>query len=121
MIVLIPIGFAVNEFDCVLAAYMADSYTLYAASAFASLTTIRSTFPATFLLSAHQMYEYLGSNNASSILAGIATVACISPVLLSIYGRQIREMSTFARYSLQIYNENRVDHTSAESLRGGHS
>ena len=117
MIALVPIGFAVNEFDCVLAAYMADSYTLYAASAFASLTILRSTFSATFPLFAHQMYVNLGSNNASSILAGIATVACVSPVLLLIYGRQIREMSKFARYSLQVYNENRVDHTSAESLR----
>ena len=42
MIALVPIEFAVNEFDSVLAAYMADSHTLYTASAFASLTILRS-------------------------------------------------------------------------------
>ena len=96
---------------------MAGSYTLYPASAFASLTILRSTFSATFPLFAHQMCVNLGSNTASSILAGVATVACISPVLLWRYGRRIREMSTFARCSLQVYNDNRVDHTSVVSLR----
>ena len=62
------------------------------------------------------MYVNIESDNALSILAGVATVACISPVSLLRYGRPIRKMSTFAHYSLQAYNENRVDRTLVESL-----
>lgn len=112
MVALVPIGFAANEFDCVLAGYMADSYTLYSASAFASLTILRSSFSATFPLFARQMYTSLGANYASSTLAGIATVACISPIILLRYGRHIRQFSKFARYSLQVYDENRLDRAS---------
>ena len=109
IIALCPIGFAMNEFDSVLAVYMADSYALFAASAFASLTILRSTFSATFPLFARQMYEKVGANYASSILAGVATLACISPIILLRYGKRIRERSKFTRYSLQVYNANRVD------------
>lgn len=86
---------------------MADSHTLYAASAFASLKILPLTFSATFPLFARQMYVILELNNASSILAGVATVACIGPVLLVRYGRPIRKMSTFARSILQANKENR--------------
>lgn len=36
------IGYAVNEFDSVLARYLADSYLSYAASGFAALPFLRS-------------------------------------------------------------------------------
>ena len=71
---------------------MADIYTLYAASAFASLKILPSTFSATFPLFARQMYVILELNNASSKLAGVATVACTGPVLMVRYGRPIRKM-----------------------------
>ena len=108
VLALIPIGFAVNEFDCVLASYMADSYTIYSASAFASLSMMRSLFSATFPLFTKQLYTRLGPNYASSILAGIATIACVNPFIFLKYGKQIRQRSKFAEFSLKVYDENRL-------------
>jgi len=102
MLALIPIGFAINEFDCVLVGYLTDSYTTFASSAFASLSLLRSVFSAVFPLFGRQMYTKLGANYATTILAIIATVACVSPVVLIKYGQRIRQASRFARYSLAI-------------------
>lgn len=113
MLALIPIGFAINEIDCVLAGYLADSYTIFAASAFASLSLVRAVFSAVFPLFARQMYTDLGANYASSILAGVATIACVFPVAFLRYGRQIRRASKFARYSVVVYNANSADGTVA--------
>lgn len=109
MVALIPIGFAFNEIDNVLAGYMSDSYTLYSASAFASLSIVRTLFSATFPLFGRQMYENLSPNYASTIVAALATIACVSPILLLRYGERLRERSKFARYSLKVHNENAVD------------
>lgn len=106
---LVFIGYAINEFDAVLAGYLADSYLGYAASGFAALSFLRSLLSAVFPLFATQMFNELGSNVAASILAAVATVFCIVPPLFSRYGRQIRARSKFARYSLQVYQENGVD------------
>ena len=112
MLGLIAIGFAINEFDCVLVGYLADSYTNFASSAYASLTLLRSIFSAVFPLFAHQMYTSFGANYASSVLAGIATIACVSPIILIRYGAQIRQASKFARYSVAVNIENGLDSTS---------
>lgn len=106
---LIIIGCAVNEFDSVLASYLADSYLGYAASGFAAVQLLRSSMSAAFPLFATYMYNALGANVASSILAALATVFCILPPLFSRYGRRIQGMSKFAKHSLQVYQENRVD------------
>ena len=109
MIGLVFVGFASNEFDCVLAGYMADSYTLFSASAFASLSLTRAIFSATFPLFSTPMVTYLGANDAVRILAAGATVVCIFPMVFLRYGKQIRQSSKFASYSLEVYNQNRVD------------
>lgn len=111
VLALVPVGFAVNEFDAVLAGYMADSYTVYAASAFASLSILRSLASATFPLFARKMYERsggFGPNAATSVLAGAATLACLCPVVFVRYGRKIRQVSRFAQYSLKVHDENAV-------------
>lgn len=50
MLALIPIGFAINEIDRVLAGYLANSYPIFTASAFASLSLLRAVFSAVFPL-----------------------------------------------------------------------
>ena len=115
MLALIPVGFAINEIDCVLAGYLADSYTTFAASAFASLSLLRALFSAVFPLFARQMFTGLGANYAGSVLAAIATVACAIPLVLLRYGRPIRKASKFARYSVLVYNANSADGTVAGS------
>ncbi|KAK2873355.1 hypothetical protein FQN49_002408 [Arthroderma sp. PD_2] len=106
---LVLIGYALNEFDAVLAGYLADSYLSYSASGFAALSLTRSTLSAVFPLFAGRMYEGLGANLATSVLAAVATVFCIIPPLFTRYGPRIRASSKFARYSLQVYQENGVD------------
>ena len=117
---LVAMGFAVNEFDAVLAGYMADSYTIYSASAFASLSILRSLASATFPLFGRSFYESrLRPNGATSVLAGVATVACLCPVLFVRYGRRIRQASKFAKYSLKVHDENEVTATADEEGLGG--
>lgn len=90
---LIPPGYATNEFDTVLAGYLADSYTTYASSAFTSLAFLRAFLSAAFPLFTEQLFNGLGNNVAGSILAGIATLFCIAPVLLVKYGKELRGRS----------------------------
>lgn len=106
---LILIGYAVNEFDSVLAGYLADSYLGYAASGFAAVQLLRSSMSAAFPLFAIDMFDSLGANVASSILAALATFFCIVPPLFNRHGRRIRGLSKFAKHSLQVYQENGVD------------
>lgn len=109
MLSLFLVGYATNEFDCTLAGYIADSYTVFAASAFASIAFLRALCCAVFPLFTHQMYTAITPNVATSILAALATVFCVGPVMLLCYGRKIREMSSFAKYSLEQYKHNEVD------------
>ena len=113
LLTLIPIGFAINDIECVLAGYLADSYTIYAASAFASLSILRSIFSAVFPLFARQMFTKLGPNYALSVLASIATVACLNPIIFLKYGKRIRQASKFARHSLEVHDANLVLGTSS--------
>lgn len=116
MLALVPIGFVINEFDCVLVGYLTDIYTTFASSAYASLSLLRSIASAVFHLFARQLYTAQGANYASTILAAVETIACVSPVLLIRYGKRLRLASKFARYSLEAGNED----SNAGSERGGH-
>ena len=109
MLALVPAGYALNEFLYTLSGYLADSYTIYAASAFAGLLLSRSFVTALVLPFTYPMYVNLGANVATSILASIATVFCIAPFLLIKYGKKIREASKFARFSLAAYRDNQVE------------
>lgn len=115
MLGLVLVGTAANDFDTVLAGYLTDSYMSYAASGFAALAFTRSIVSAGFSLFSRPMFSNLGSNVAVSILAAIATVFCLSPVLLLGYGPQLRAKSPFARYSLDISQANTL---SKDSITG---
>lgn len=106
---LVLIGYAVNEFDSVLAGYLADSYQGYAASGFAAVAVLRSSMSAAFPLFATQLFDGLGANVATSILATSATLFCVLPPLFTKHGRRFRARSAFAKYSLQVYQESGVD------------
>ncbi|KAK8226667.1 MFS multidrug transporter [Phyllosticta capitalensis] len=102
MLALIPVGFATNDLDAVLAGYIADSYEMYAASAFSSLSMLRSILAAVFPLFTGRMFEKIGSNAACSVFAAITTLFCISPLILLRWGKHLRERSKFARYSAEM-------------------
>lgn len=109
MLSLLLVGYATNEFDCTLTGYIADSYTVFASSAFASIAFLRALCCAGFPLFADSMFTALTPNEASSILAACASILCVAPVLLLKYGKKIREMSSFAKYSLEQCRHNEVD------------
>jgi hypothetical protein len=109
MLSLVLVGYATNEFDCTLAGYIADSYTIFAASAFAPTAFLRSLCCATFPLFTRAMYHNLDASVASSVLASIATVFCFAPILFVTHGKRLREKSAFAKISLEAHRLNEVD------------
>lgn len=109
VLALLFIGYALNEIDYVLGGYLADSYLSYAASGLAALSLIRALLSGVLPLVSDPMLEKLGANVAVSLLAAIATLFCLVPPLFSRFGETIRARSKFAKYSLDMYQENSVD------------
>lgn len=73
-----------------------DVYLMFANSAIAANTILRSLAGASFPLFARQMYHKLGVDWASTLL-GFLTAAMIPvPISFYIYGKKIRAMSKFA-------------------------
>ncbi|RFU25011.1 hypothetical protein B7463_g11325, partial [Scytalidium lignicola] len=109
---LVAVGFATNEFVCTLSGYLADTYTVYACSAFAAMSFLRAVLGGIFPLIGTPIYTALGSNWATAVLACIATTFCFTVPLFQTYGKRIRQRSKFAKYSLavnrdtQIYDDN---------------
>ncbi|PWY92312.1 MFS general substrate transporter [Aspergillus heteromorphus CBS 117.55] len=99
------VGYALNEFDTVLYGYLSDSYLSYAASGTAAVQLLRAVLSGSFPLFTRQMFDGLGANVAASVLAALATVFCIVPVLFLLYGERIRSQSRFAKYSLEVQAE----------------
>lgn len=93
---LVPVGYAVNEFDHVLAGYLSDCYDTYTASSFAALALTRSLFCASFPLFGRTLFDELDFNVASTLFAALATVLCIVPPMLLRYGSYLRRKSKFA-------------------------
>ena len=108
MIGLVLVGFATNEFACTLSGYLADSYTIYASSAFAALAFLRAVLAGIFPLFAPRMYSAMGQNRASTVLAAVATCFCGVAVLFMKYGKAVRQKSKFAGHSLMVNKATQV-------------
>ncbi|CAI7568833.1 unnamed protein product [Penicillium bialowiezense] len=92
----IPIGLGILVIFMQGLNYIIDVYMMFANSAIAANTLVRSTVGGAFPLFAAQMYQSLGVAWASSVL-GFITVAMIPiPILFFIYGSKIRAMSKFS-------------------------
>jgi len=76
--------------------YIIDAYLMFAASALAASTVVRSAFGAGFPMFATQMYEKLNPRWASTLLAGIALLMLPIPFILYRYGAFIRRTSRYA-------------------------
>ena len=105
---LVFIGFAVNEIAYTLSGYLADSYTVYAASSFAGLAFVRAIISGLAPLIAYALYK-LPANVATSILSAVATLFCIAPVILYRYGKDLRWKSAFAKYSLEVHKMTQIE------------
>ena len=71
--------------------YLVDAFTLYAASAMAANTVLRSLFGALLPLAGPKMYETLGLGWGNSLLGFISVALAPIPFLFYKYGEKIRE------------------------------
>lgn len=80
-----------NDIQMSTQAYLIDSYTIFAASALAATTILRSVMAAMLPLAAPKMYATMGLGWGNSLLAFLA-MACIPiPLLLIKYGERMRK------------------------------
>ena len=76
--------------------YIIDTYLMYAASAIAANTLMRSAFGAGFPMFATYMYQGLGIGLATTVLGCIAGALVPVPVVFYFYGAKLRARSRFA-------------------------
>ncbi|KAI8938782.1 hypothetical protein NX059_004645 [Plenodomus lindquistii] len=76
--------------------YLVDSYQHQAASALAAKTFLRSFWGAAVVLFTNQMYDRLGYQWASSLIAFIGLACCAIPFVFYFYGARIRARSHYA-------------------------
>ncbi|EON68174.1 hypothetical protein W97_07323 [Coniosporium apollinis CBS 100218] len=76
--------------------FLVDCYPLYAASALAANSFARSSFAAAFPLFGVQMYNKLGDQWATSLLAFLALAMAPFPYIFYRYGKRLRGTSRFA-------------------------
>ncbi|KZZ96798.1 Major facilitator superfamily domain, general substrate transporter [Moelleriella libera RCEF 2490] len=77
--------------------FLVDAYPLYAASALAANAFVRCLFAAAFPLFGVQMYEKLGYQWASSLLAFLTVAMLPFPYIFFRYGKTIRGKSRYAK------------------------
>ncbi|TQS32703.1 hypothetical protein Golomagni_06975, partial [Golovinomyces magnicellulatus] len=80
--------------------YLVDAYLMFAASAIAGNTFLRSLAGAGFPLFARQMFEGMGIQWASTLLGCVAVVLAPIPFIFYKYGGKIREKSAYAPTNL---------------------
>jgi multidrug resistance protein len=90
------IGLAITLIFISFISYLVDTYLMYAASALAGHTIIRSATGAAFPLFTTQMFVNLGINWAATLLGGTALLLAPMPFLFYKYGARIRSKSSFA-------------------------
>jgi len=70
--------------------YLIDAFTIYAASALAANTVVRSVAGAVLPLAGLSMYEALGLGWGNSLLGFIAAALIPVPILILRYGEWLR-------------------------------
>ncbi|KAF2677973.1 MFS general substrate transporter [Lentithecium fluviatile CBS 122367] len=89
-------GFGIFSIFLSLLNYIVDSYLMFAASAIAANTFMRSLFGGIFPLFATYMFNGMGIQWASTLLGCVAVVCIPMPVVFYLYGKKIRAKSKFA-------------------------
>ncbi|UZP38322.1 hypothetical protein NXS19_006138 [Fusarium pseudograminearum] len=80
--------------------YLVDTFTMYAASAIAANTFLRSMFAAAFPLVVGPLYHNIGVGPGSSITGGFAALLIPVPFVFYIYGKRIRARSKWSKASV---------------------
>lgn len=89
-------GFGIFSIFLSLLNYIVDAYLMFAASAIAANTFMRSIFGGIFPLFATFMFEGMGIQWASTLLGCVALVLVPMPVVFYVFGKKIRARSKFA-------------------------
>jgi DHA1 family multidrug resistance protein-like MFS transporter len=89
-------GFGLFSIFLQLMNYIIDAYLMFAASAIAGNTFMRSLFGAISPLFTRYMYKGIGINYGETLVGCIAVVLVPLPFIFHFYGRKIRAKSTFA-------------------------
>jgi hypothetical protein len=75
--------------------YLIDAYTVYAASASAGTTILRSLIGALLPLAGNSLYDSLGVGWGTSLLAFIVIAFVPGPYFLYVNGKKLREYRLF--------------------------
>ncbi|KAF1848813.1 MFS general substrate transporter [Cucurbitaria berberidis CBS 394.84] len=89
-------GFGIFSIFLSLLNYIVDAYLMFAASAIAANTFMRSIFGGVFPLFATFMFNGMGIEWASTLLGCVAVVLVPMPVVFYVFGKRIRGKSKFA-------------------------
>ncbi|KAF1948159.1 MFS general substrate transporter [Byssothecium circinans] len=89
------LGAGMNITFMVSQTYLVDAYTVYAASAAAGTTILRSLIGALLPLAGNNLYDSLGIGWGTSLLGFIALTFIPGPYLLYVYGEKFREYRLF--------------------------
>lgn len=92
---LIPYGFGAVGIFLPLTTYIVDSYPMYAASAIAASTVLRSLIGALLPLAGPPMYESLGLGWGNSLLGFICFAMIPTPILFYKFGLKLRKAQRF--------------------------
>ncbi|KAK6439152.1 hypothetical protein LTR95_004645 [Oleoguttula sp. CCFEE 5521] len=90
------IGFGIYTVFLQLLNYIIDSYLMFAASAIAANTLLRSLFGAIFPLFATYMFEGIGINWGLTLLGCVSVLLIPMPFIFFFFGKRIRAKSKFA-------------------------
>lgn len=90
---------------------------MFAASAIAGNTFLRSLFGAVFPLFARYMYDGIGINYGQTLIGGVAAVLVPLPFVFYYFGRKIRAKSTFAPAPDIAQDKRRDEESSGESTQ----
>lgn len=99
---LVPIGFGVNEIAYTLSGYLTDTYTVYAASAFAGLAFVRAIVAGIAPLIGHVLFTSGHTVTPGYVISALGTLFCLVPFVFFRVGERFRESSAFARYSCEM-------------------
>lgn len=88
---LIPFGFGMIGIFVPIMTYLVDSFPIYAASALAGLTAVRSLFGAFLPLAGPRMYDNLGLGWGNTLLGFVALILIPAPAFIFKYGERIRK------------------------------
>ncbi|KAH9941408.1 MFS polyamine transporter [Amylocystis lapponica] len=115
----IPIGASVSMVFISFISYLVDTYLMFAASALAANTVVRSAVAAAFPLFTVQMFKNLGVNWACTLIGLLGLLMAPSPFLFYKYGPWIRSKSTFAPSPDLIIAKQRKEAAAAGAPKNG--